>query len=459
MSLQRYHQKRDFNQTAEPRGKVTEQSSHLFVVQKHAASHLHYDFRLELNGVLLSWAVPKGPSLVPNVKRLAMHVEDHPVSYGGFEGIIPKGQYGGGTVMLWDRGNWHALDKNPTKAYHDGHLRFELEGQKLHGRWDLFRFKDEKHWFLVKYSDDFAKKKGDITADAPLSVLTNQTIEEIRDHTDQVWTSKKNPRIHLPNPLKTASFPTNISPQLATLVNTAPEGENWLHEIKFDGYRMLTFIKDHAITLRSRNHLDWTQPLGQVKEALKKIADKNLILDGEVVVLDKAGKSDFQLLQNAIKNEAHTPFIYYIFDILYYDKFDLTHLSLIERKKILKQLLPENDPVLRYSDDIVGEGKHVLKQACEYGLEGIVSKRRDGPYETRRSKTWLKAKCINRQEFVIGGYSEPQGGRSHFGSLFLGVYQAGKLTYVGNVGTGFTQSSLQDIYAQLQKQASKKKSV
>jgi bifunctional non-homologous end joining protein LigD len=471
MSLKDYHKKRDFNKTSEPKGKISPDSSHLFVIQKHAASHLHYDFRLELHGVLLSWAVPKGPCLDPHIKRLAIHVEDHPVEYGAFEGIIPKGEYGGGVVMLWDEGFWIPLDDNPLKAYHAGHLRFELDASKLQGRWDLFRFKDEKQWFLVKSKDKYAKPLTDydITLEAPRSVITKQTIEEIEENYTHVWTqegqiyapkpkrSHKQPLLSLPEDLEAAPFPGKLSPQLATLVDEAPEGPEWLHEIKFDGYRILAFIQSDHISLKSRNMIDWTPQLMPIAKALKTLSPKNLVLDGEVVVLDSQGKSDFQLLQNSIKGNQDSDYIYYVFDILYYDQFNLKSLPLIKRKEILAALLPEHHPTLRYSDHIINDGPAIYHHSCELALEGIISKRIDSVYETRRSKSWLKIKCLKRQEFVVGGYTDPQRGRRYFGSLFLGVFnQQGELEFAGNVGTGFTQSALKEIYEQLQKNLSSK---
>lgn len=464
MSLKDYHKKRDFKKTAEPKGKITCRNKYLFIIQKHAASHLHYDFRLELNGVLLSWAIPKGPCFDPSVKRLAIQVEDHPVEYGFFEGIIPKGEYGGGTVLLWDKGIWKPLDKNPLKAYKDGHLRFEIEAHKLQGRWDLFRFKDEEHWFLVKYDDHYAISLADydVIEKEPKSILSEQTIEQINNNCEQVWThggkaksSKKlqqKSSIPLPEQLEKETFPAIITPQLATLVDEAPEGDSWLHEIKFDGYRILAFIKNGKVTLKSRNRIDWTSELSPLATSIKKMKFKNIIFDGEVVLLDKEGKSDFQLLQNAIKAEQKADFIYYIFDILYYDIYDLKSLPLIQRKEILRSVLPDKHPTLLYSDHIINGGKDIFHHSCELALEGIISKKIDSVYESRRSKNWLKVKCIKRQEFVIGGYTNPQGRRGYFGALLLGVYTNGKLDYAGNVGTGFTKESLKEIYTQLQKQ-------
>lgn len=285
-------------------------------------------------------------------------------------------------------------------------------------------------------------------------MLTQQTIEEIQVS----FAGKKiapKPLVALPLNLKPTAFPTSIAPELATLVNTAPEGPNWLHEIKFDGYRILTFINNGLIALKSRNNLDWTAKFSPIVKALDMLAIKNIILDGEMVVLDKQGKSDFQLLQNSIKNQEDTCFIYYIFDVLYYDQFNLQLLPLIKRKEILRAILPEHHYSLRYSDYILNDGNEIFQHACEMALEGIISKQIDSIYETRRSKSWLKIKCLKRQEFVVGGYTEPQNGRQYFGSLFLGVFnKQGELEYTGNVGTGFTQTSLKEMHEQLQNNVS-----
>lgn len=465
MSLNQYHKKRDFAKTPEPKGKINKESHLLFIIQKHAATHLHYDFRIELHGVLKSWAVPKGPCLDPHVKRLAMHVEDHPVEYGSFEGIIPKGQYGGGTVMLWDQGTWEPIDKNPYLAYEKGHLRFILHADKLNGRWDLIRFKDEKHWFLIKYEDEYARPQTeyDITEDLNKSILTNQTINEIAEHYEQIWsngglkkvrtnksTNKPAPEkntILIPEGLDKSPFPKSISPQLATLVNKVPNGDQWLYEIKFDGYRILAFKKGNQVILKSRNNIDWTDKLTFVAAVVKKLPVKNIVLDGEVVVLNKQGKSDFQLLQNYIKNKEKTTVVYFLFDILYFDHYDLRQLPLSERKSILKNVLGSSSSTLLYSDHIINEGQEMFEQSCRFALEGIIAKRMDSPYISKRSKDWLKIKCLKRQEFVIGGYTPPKGERSHFGALLLGVYNnEGQLEYAGNVGTGFNETIINEIY-------------
>ncbi|WED42076.1 DNA ligase D [Legionella cardiaca] len=468
MRLDLYHQKRNFKKTPEPKGEIHHDENYSFVIQKHAASHLHYDFRLELGGVLKSWAIPKGPCLDPKVKRLAMHVEDHPVEYGAFEGIIPKGEYGGGTVMLWDEGTWESLDDDPEKAYEKGHLRFQLRAKKLQGRWDLIRFhKEEKSWFLIKYKDEFAKSLSDydITVEKPNSVVSKQSLDEIAENYETVWSSKKGLKKIasptqkkktlnklLPADLEESPFPQRVSPQLATLVDKPPVGADWLHEVKFDGYRIVAFKNGKSIRLMSRNHIEWTEKFKNIVNALEGLPIERAVFDGEVVLLDENHRSNFQLLQNAMKGDKEYPFIYYIFDLIYYDKFSLKTLPLKQRKEILKALFPMTHLSLKYSDHILGKGKDVFEQSCELGLEGIISKNIHSKYESRRSKSWVKVKCIKRQEFVIGGYSKPKKSRQYFGSLFLGVFNENKeLVYCGNVGTGFTEASLKEVFAELEK--------
>ena len=464
MRLNQYHKKRDFSKTPEPQGHIVQHNSYLFIIQKHAASHLHYDFRIELQGVLKSWAIPKGPSLDPQIKRLAMHVEDHPIEYGHFEGIIPKGQYGGGTVMLWDKGTWKPLDKNPSLAYEKGHLRFELHAQKLQGRWDLVRFKDERHWFLIKYDDQYAKnqREYDLTEQLDKSVKTDQTMEEIAQQSTCVWNSKHRKKktsdnktslekltAPLAKELKKTPFPEFIYPQLATLVDKPPTGKEWLHEIKFDGYRILAFKKGEEVSLKSRNNKEWTEDLNPIAQAIKKLPYKHLIVDGEVVVFDKEGKSDFQLLQNSIKQKTKETFIYCLFDILYFEQYDLRTVPLLVRKSLLQHILNAAYPTLFYSEHI-REGESMFQHSCQYALEGIVSKRADSIYTSHRTKDWLKIKCLNRQEFVIGGYTLPKGKRETLGSLMLGVFnEKGQLEYTGNVGTGFTHLMLKTLRKQL----------
>ncbi len=466
MALESYKKKRNFRKTPEPKGKksVSAKYKNLYIIQKHAASHLHYDFRLELNGVLLSWAVPKGPCLDPAVKRLAMHTEDHPVEYGNFEGIIPEGEYGGGTVMLWDKGKWICEDENPLAAYRKGHLKFTLQAEKLNGRWNLVRSsKDEKAWFLIKSSDEFAKplSKYDITVKEPDSVKSHLTLQEITDNYKNIWSKhgsvpakrqKKKVLNKIKIDLSKKSMPATIHPQLATLVDKPPQEDHWIHELKFDGYRIIAFKRGKDVRLISRNNKDWTRYFPNIQKAVSQLPVKNLILDGEVVVLDAQQKSSFQLLQNAIGNHEES-FVYYIFDLLYYDKYNLMSSTLGERKNILKNLsLVFDENTLRYSDHVMGSGDTVFKNACKMGLEGIVCKDINSNYEQRRTKTWLKVKCVHRQELVIGGFSPPQGSRAHFGSLYLGYFDKKKnFIFCGNVGTGFNQTSLKEIYSLLKK--------
>lgn len=456
MKLTSYQQKRHFNKTPEPKGsKISSQqkSKNLFIIQKHAASHLHYDFRLELNGVLLSWAVPKGPSLNPAIKRLAMHVEDHPVEYGSFEGNIPKGEYGGGAVMLWDKGTWHCDDPNPTQAYKKGHLSFDLKAKKLNGKWKLIRMNNnDKTWLLMKANDEYANssKNFDITVEEPDSVVSNRTIDEIAQNKS---TNKKTKKVNLLKELKLSSskFPHIIYPELATLVDKAPSGNEWLHEIKFDGYRLLIFKNKNKTQIFTRNHQDWTHKFKSIEKEVNKIFKENIILDGEVVVFDKNHHSNFQLLQNSIKENSND-FYYYIFDLLYYDKYNLMELPLLKRKEILENLLSEkSSQILLFSDHVIDNGKQFFKKACQLGLEGIVSKKIDSEYLEKRSKSWLKVKCIKRQEFIIIGFNKSDK-RNYFRSLLLGIHDKnGELIYCGNVGTGFNQESLKSIYALLEK--------
>jgi bifunctional non-homologous end joining protein LigD len=492
MTLKIYRLKRDFKKTAEPKGVSKKKSSkqNLYIIQKHAASHLHYDFRLELNGTLLSWAVPKGPCLDPKVKRLAMHVEDHPVEYGSFQGTIPKGQYGGGTVMLWDKGTWHCEDDNPTESYKKGKLTFTLKAKKLNGRWKLFRInKDDKTWLLVKADDEFTKplSKYDILKKEPNSVINNITLDEISSQsavpkksktsksikpTDASDTlkvakslkkqkklakpSKKSPQ-NLTIDMPITAFPKKISPQLATLVDEPPSGDNWVHEIKYDGYRLIGFKNGKSVMLQTRNHHDWTDKFPNIKKALASLKVKTAVFDGEVVVLDEKGKSDFQELQHAISEgedeSGSRTFVYYIFDLLYYDKYDLTSLPLMERKKFLKQVIVKDTAAIRYGEHLTGSAKNILAETCKLGLEGIVSKDTTAPYVQRRNTAWLKSKCNKRQEFIICGLVAPQAGkRELFRSLMLGSYNAKhELIYHGNVGTGFTQASIKEIYTKLKK--------
>lgn len=471
MSLKEYRRKRSFERTAEPEGKLPSSGSErLYVVQKHAANRLHYDFRLELDGVLKSWAVPKGPSLDPSDKRLAVHVEDHPVEYGDFEGIIPTGEYGGGTVMLWDKGEWEPAD-DPHRGLAEGRLKFSLKGRKLKGLWMLTRMADkdggDKNWLLFKLNDRHAGRKKDILATEPLSVATNRSLEDIARDGDNLWSARtqvptdaaardsKKERWEPDHTQKLEAaaitgarrkkFPDRITPQLATPVEKPPEGDLWLHEIKYDGYRILTFKKNSVVRLVTRNAKDWTERFEALEKPLAALPVDSFVIDGEVVVRRADGTTDFQALQNVLKNRRAGRLVYYAFDLIYLDGFDLTRSPLAERKRTLRRLLAgqHRDSALQFSDHILGGGPTVYQHACRYALEGVVSKRSDAVYRQRRTRDWVKSKCLERQEFVVGGFTRSTGSRTGFGALLLGVYTAaGELRYAGRVGTGFDRKTL-----------------
>lgn len=434
-SLREYVRKRDFKITSEPaglkRGKVLSEKG-IFVVQEHHASRLHYDFRLEMDGVLKSWAVPKGPSLDPREKRLAVQVEDHPIEYGSFEGTIPDKQYGAGEVFLWDTGKWEPIG-NPREGLKRGHLDFRLKGKRLHGEWVLVRLRGpsngKPNWLLMKRSDTFAKR-----GDAAVKIGSKEKVAP------RIWTSSKSPLVEF------------VSPQLAKLVDAPPTGKEWVHEMKFDGYRTQAIVAPGSVTLLSRNGHDWTKKYPGIDADLAKLDVKSAHLDGEVAWVDEKGRTDFQKLQNALKSGKAADLIYYVFDILHLNGKDLRDLPLEKRKAILQKLLKGHEKShLRYSDHLEGQSKEFLKLACAHDFEGVVSKRKNGRYISGRSAEWVKSKCKKRQEFVIGGYTDGEGSRAHFGALLLGVYEDGQLRYVGKVGTGFNSKSLPAIWKKLAK--------
>jgi bifunctional non-homologous end joining protein LigD len=478
MGLQEYKRKRDFKKTPEPAGKVEKDKGNSFVIQKHAATRLHYDFRLEMEGVLRSWAVPKGPSLDPGEKRLAVHVEDHPLDYGGFEGIIPKGQYGGGTVLLWDHGTWYP-EGDPVEAYRKGKLKFRLEGEKLHGRWNLVRMHGEKagenkeNWLLFKENDETAVPgSGDaIVQEYPQSVTTGLSLEEIAADPERVWQSNREEKVKktgtkrtsrtkatasspLPGARK-AKIPARIEPQLATLVSEPPRGAEWVHELKFDGYRILCELRDGKVSAVTRGGKDWADRFGVVTRAVAGLPAREAVLDGEVAVLLPNGTTSFQALQNALgeNGSANADMVYFAFDLLYLDGYDLRGVPLMERKQALARLL-ESQPAqgtIRFSDHVQGAGDEFYRHSCSYGLEGMISKRADLPYEGGRGKGWLKVKCLKRQEFVIVGFTDPEGSRTGLGALLLAVNGKDGLVFAGKVGTGFSAKTLADLRKRLGK--------
>jgi bifunctional non-homologous end joining protein LigD len=485
--LARYREMRDFNVTAEPRGSkdaipaVSHKQGPLpFVVQKHAATRLHYDFRLAWNGVLKSWAVAKGPSDLPADKRLAVQVEDHPIEYGNFEGTIPKGQYGGGSVMLWDFGEWEPVKDydDVDRALADGHLKFNLNGQKMKGRWALVRMNTrdarpgKPNWLLIKDRDEYARTEDqpNITDRFPLSAVTQRTIEQIGKDSDRVWHSNRPPdqqpeATKAPAPRKKADsrpsfatelesvpkekFPAFIPPQLAKASTAPPSSEDWVHELKLDGYRIQIQIRPgdgshkKRVSLLTRKGLDWTHRMPDLAHAAEQLPCENAVLDGETVVLDEKGATSFADLQAAFQEGAKVHLNYFAFDLLHLDGHNLRNLPLLTRKGLLERLLAplDQDSLIRFSEHFAADGKKVFNEACNLGAEGIVSKLASAPYSSARDSSWIKSKCFQEQEFVIGGFTDPSNGSTGIGALLIGYYDNGKLRYAGRSGTGFTQKT------------------
>ncbi|SIQ45564.1 DNA ligase D [Bosea sp. TND4EK4] len=482
MALEAYRKKRNFSATSEPKGGRARKTGNSFVIQKHDATRLHYDFRLELDGVLKSWAVTKGPSLVAGEKRLAVHVEDHPLEYGGFEGTIPKGEYGGGTVLLWDRGTWTPIG-DAHKGYAKGHLEFELQGEKLSGRWHLVRMHGKpgerrENWLLIKGEDEVARPEGapDILDEQPQSVKTGRDIPAIAGEAPG-WSSRTGkitrrsgkvkktapaaepaqdgPAALDPAAIKgarKAAMPDFVEPMLASLVAAAPTGDRWLHEIKFDGYRLQARIEAGRVKLLTRSGLDWTKKFGKaVVTALQQLPPGTAIIDGELVVETDAGASDFSALQADLSEGRSDRFAFYVFDLLYLDGYDLTALPLAKRKSLLEPLVANADGIIRYSSHFDESGAMVLRHACRLSLEGIVSKLSDAPYRSGRGKSWVKSKCSARQEFVIAGYVPSSVSRKAIGSLVLGIYEGDELRHVGRVGTGFSGAVAEELFRKLER--------
>ncbi len=474
-NLDDYNRMRDFSATSEPaavkrRGKKADADHALqFCIQKHDASHLHYDFRLELDGALKSWAVPKGPSLDPTVKRLAVHVEDHPLDYATFEGNIPEGHYGAGDVIVWDRGVWIPLE-DPQKAYAKGKLKFELQGEKLGGVWNLVRTHmpgKQEQWFLIKHQDSAARPQSDydVLVAEPDSVLSERTlVDKPRLDARQVKPLKKPARKPASGKLvgaHKARIPAQLKPQLATLVDSAPAGD-WSYEIKFDGYRIMARIDHDDVQLFTRNGHDWTHKLPKQVQALAALGLESAWLDGEMVVADEAGVPDFQALQNAFEASRSANIIYYLFDLPYLNGVDLREVPVEERRAALATVLKAHkDPLLRFSEAFDETPEALLNSACQMQMEGLIGKRLGSPYVSRRSSDWIKLKCKHRQEFVIVGYTDPKGSRSAFGALLLGLHDrdSGELRYAGKVGTGFNEATLKSLLAQLKPLRAKKPAV
>ncbi|MCW3074503.1 MAG: ligase [Flaviaesturariibacter sp.] len=503
MSLSLYNKKRNFSETSEPVGKEKSSKDHLrFVIQKHDASHVHYDFRLELKGTLKSWAVPKGPSLKPADKRLAMHVEDHPYDYRNFEGVIPEGNYGGGTVIIWDEGFYEPLDsaglshaeqeKELLRQYFAGNMKFVMHGKKINGSFSLRKLgKEEKSWLLIKSSDEFASDEDIALQNA--SVRSGKTIAEVAA---AAGTTPNHPEEEVKAPVKSAKkaavkkaaskkapaktatkktaarsskkkeldiasllggsfalakkspMPHEFKPMLATLVDAPFSSDDWLFEIKWDGYRAVAEIQNGDVDLISRNLKPFTGKYLPVAEALRSL-DINAVFDGEIIAVDDKGLANFQLLQNWQNSPVQLQ--YSVFDIIWLEGYDITGPPLIERKAILRRIVPEDHPVLKYSDHVVGDGENFFKVALQQGLEGVMAKRSNSVYTMgARTEDWLKVKVNQRQEVIITGFTKPRNTRKFFGALLLGAYKDGELVYVGHTGSGFSTKRLEAIHNQLQ---------
>jgi bifunctional non-homologous end joining protein LigD len=457
MSLKEYVRKRNFQKTPEPAAKIPKkQQGHRFVVQKHDASRLHYDFRLELDGTLKSWAVPKGVPFKHGEKRLAVQTEDHPLAYIDFEGTIPAGQYGGGTVMVWDQGTYEPLSKTPAKDLAGGKFHFTLHGQKLKGEWYLVRLREGKQWLLIRGGADLkplSAKREDS------SVLSGNSMGQL-SRGDRVWQSREKElttsKAMRRGKAKSASLPRFIEPMMAKLAAHAPPKGHWLYEIKFDGYRALALKGGSQARLLSRNEKDFGGKFPELMTDILSLPVQEAMIDGEIVALDEKGRSSFQLLQARELGEERPPLFFYAFDLMQLNGESLIDRPLSERRKELGRLLKKAPDLIRFSDSLGDDSSGLLKQAKKLGLEGLIGKREDSRYESgKRSGAWIKLKLQQEQEFVIGGYTDPEGTRPHFGAILVGVNQGKKLIYTGKVGTGFDRKRLAALHAAFKKIARK----
>ncbi|MBC7897076.1 MAG: DNA ligase D [Cytophagaceae bacterium] len=472
-SLAEYKRKRDFLRTPEPAGATPRRAKRqlAFVVQKHAATRLHFDFRIELDGVLKSWAVTRGPSDNPRDKRLAVQVEDHPLEYGGFEGTIPKGAYGGGTVMLWDVGHWEPVG-DPHEGLAKGSLRMRIHGSRMQGEWSLVRMKKDgrsarENWLLIKHRDEFAKDEESLVLSFTTSVKTARDLDEItanarpksarakttaKAKTSPTPRARRAPADRRATPGHGKRLPAFVDPQLATLVDDMPQDDGWLFETKFDGYRCLAAVAGERVKMYTRNGNDWTRRFDQLVAPLAQLTKGSALIDGEVCVLDDKGRTDFTRLKQGLAAEA--PLVFFAFDLLSLDGVDLRKRPLLERKERLATLLGSlpDDGAIRSSSHDLENGQRVLDALCAKGFEGVIAKRADAPYRGGRSRAWLKVKCERRQEFVIGGWS-PSTRRDSFASLLVGTWLGDTLQYRGRVGTGFDREEARALARKLSARA------
>ena len=450
--LERYNAKRDFTRTAEPAGTLAPGQGNSFIVQKHDATRLHWDFRLEVDGVLKSWAVTRGPSLDPDEKRLAVRTEDHPLSYATFEGTIPAGEYGGGTVMLWDRGTWSPVAGKSAKDLEDGHLHFILDGERMKGEWLLVRMKPRgkekrENWLLRKVADAQAGGTDTLNDQALTSVSTGRTMAQIAEGKAAKPKSAKAAKARPGSAkakaeAKAGTMPEFQPPALCTLVDQVPAGNGWLHEIKYDGYRALIAVGGGEARVFTRSGLDWSEKFPGIVAAAADLPVTSALIDGEIVAFED-GRPDFSTLKDAIGTAK--PMSLFAFDLLSLDGEDVTGLPLVQRKERLRGIVPKGDGTIQFAEHVTGSGEALFDKLCAEGLEGVVSKRADSRYPNARSRDWLKIKCLKRQEFVIVGWLPSDKARRGLKSLLLGVNRDGKLAYVGKVGTGFTQDRMAEL--------------
>ena len=454
-ALKAYKAKRNFSITSEPaEGGEQNKDDLTFVIQKHWASRLHYDFRLELDGTMKSWAVPKGPSYDTKDKRMAVHVEDHPIAYSSFEGTIPEKQYGAGKVIIWDKGTWQPLD-DPHKGYADGNLKFEMHGHKMHGKWVLIRMKGkgekQEPWLLIKEKDEFTRPASEFS-------VIDEMPDSVKDLALPNGAAKAKPAESsagedgAPAGAVKAKLPDSLSPELATLVDKPPSTPaDWVFEIKFDGYRMLARVEGESVKLFTRNGNDWTSKLRALHKELLRMKLPDGWYDGEIVVHDESGRPNFGMLQLAFDGSDTSHITYFLFDVPYLHGHDMRDAALVARRAALKNVLDNCcSEVVRFSEEFGNDPEELVVAACKMGLEGVIGKRRDSRYVLRRSPDWIKLKCGQRQEFVIGGYTDPQGSRTGIGALLLGTHDKdGVLQYAGNVGSGFNETSLRNLKEKL----------
>jgi bifunctional non-homologous end joining protein LigD len=463
MGLEEYRRKRKFDKTPEPAGEVKKKRGNSFVIQKHRATRLHYDFRIEMEGILRSWAIPKGPSLNPSEKRLAMLTEDHPIDYGDFEGTIPKGNYGAGKVIIWDHGIYEMVDpETPEKGWQKGKFHFVLKGKKLNGAWVLVRgSRAPNEWIFFKVRDEFASQETDITEERPESVVSGKLVDEMGEQSrSKQWVTPIERELEQfgMKAAGRAPLPKNIQPMLATLIEKPFNNKEWLFELKMDGVRALVVKNGSKLNMWTRNANDLTRRFPRLAEAFADLPVDTVILDGEIVALDEKGHSHFNLIQPRIHlsrprdiaaAEERIPVYFYAFDVSYLNGYNIMKFPLLERKAVLRKLIPDSNGWIRFADHVEEKGVPFFEVVSKHGLEGIVAKLKSSEYQPGRSRYWLKIKTQHTDHFVVGGFTAPEGSRKYFGALLLGLYRQGDFIYVGRAGGGFDDETLAKTYEEL----------